>query len=120
MYETVYENRFTYVPALNQMGAQIQPYNTPLGSIQGRFVGSSTPCSVVVRGRTPLTGSDVVVPDIRGGFAYVLAAAAAEGTTTITGTHHLDRGYNRPIENFTDLGLDIRREMVDSPPAEQG
>ncbi|MCL4155769.1 UNVERIFIED_CONTAM: hypothetical protein GTU68_010332 [Idotea baltica] len=100
MYETVYENRFTYVPALNQMGAQ----------------SSSTPCSVVVRGRTQLQGTQVVVPDIRGGFAYVLAAAAAEGTTTITGTHHLDRGYNRPIENFTELGLDIKRAVVDSPP----
>ncbi|MGH1492956.1 MAG: UDP-N-acetylglucosamine 1-carboxyvinyltransferase [Acidimicrobiales bacterium] len=116
MYETVYENRFTYVPALNQMGAQIQAYNTPLGSIKGRFLGSSTPCSVVVRGRTQLQGTQVVVPDIRGGFAYVLAAAAAEGTTTITGTHHLDRGYNRPIENFTELGLDIKRAVVDSPP----
>ncbi len=116
MYETVYENRFTYVPALNKMGAQIETYNTALGSIDQRFVGSSTPCSVIVRGGAPLQGTDVVVPDIRGGFAYVLAAASAEGTTTITGTHHLDRGYNRPIENFTELGLDIKRIEVPKPP----
>jgi UDP-N-acetylglucosamine 1-carboxyvinyltransferase len=115
MYETVYENRFTYVPALNKMGAEIETYNTPLGSIEGRFIGSSTPCSVVVRGGTPLRGAEVVVPDIRGGFAYVLAAASAEGTTRITGTHHLDRGYNRPIENFKGLGLDIERVMVPKP-----
>ncbi len=115
MYETVYENRFTYVPALNKMGAQIETYNTPLGSIESRFVGSSTPCSVIVRGGLPLTGTDVVVPDIRGGFAYVLAASSAEGTTTITGTHHLDRGYNRPVENFKGLGLDIERIMVPKP-----
>ncbi len=115
MYETVYENRFTYVPALNKMGAQIEMYNTPLGSIDSRFVGSDTPCSVVVRGGAPLQGTDVHVPDIRGGFAYVLAAAAAEGTTTITGTHHLDRGYNRPIENFRALGLDIERVSVPTP-----
>ena len=108
MYETVYENRFTYVPALKKMGAQVEMYNTGLGSIESRFVGSATPCSVVVRGGNPLTGAEVDVPDIRGGFAYVLAAAAAQGTTTITGTHHLDRGYNRPIENFAELGLDIR------------
>jgi UDP-N-acetylglucosamine 1-carboxyvinyltransferase len=117
MYETVYENRFTYVPALNKMGAQIEAYNTPLGSIKGRFVGSSTACSVIVNGQAPLVGTDVVVPDIRGGFAYVLAAAAAEGTTTITGTHHLDRGYNNPIENFAGLGLNIERAMVDAPSA---
>lgn len=116
MYETVYENRFTYVPALNKMGAQIETYNTPLGSVAGRFVGSSTPCSVIVRGGMPLKGTEVTVPDIRGGFAYVLAAASAEGTTTITGTHHLDRGYNKPIENFKSLGLDIERVQVPRPP----
>jgi UDP-N-acetylglucosamine 1-carboxyvinyltransferase len=116
MYETVYENRFTYVPALKRMGAKIEMYNTPLGSIDSRFVGSSTPCSVVVSGKSPLKGAEVVVPDIRGGFAYVLAAAAADGTTTITGTHHLDRGYNHPIENFKSLGLDIERVQVPTPP----
>ncbi len=115
MYETVYENRFTYVPALKDMGAQIETYNTPLGSIDSRFIGSSTPCSVIVHGGATLTGTDVVVPDIRGGFAYVLAAAAAEGTTTITNTHHLDRGYNHPIENFEALGLDIKRVTVPAP-----
>ena len=99
------------------MGAQIEAYNTPLRSIKGRFVGSSTACSVIVNGQAPLVGTDVVVPDIRGGFAYVLAAAAAEGTTTITGTHHLDRGYNHPIENFAGLGLNIERAMVDAPTA---
>ena len=69
----------------------------------------------MVRGKASLKGTDVVVPDIRGGFAYVLAAAAAEGTSTITGTHHLDRGYNRPIENFSALGLDIKRADVPTP-----
>ncbi len=77
MYETVYENRFTYVPALKEMGAKIELYTTALGSIESRFVGSSMPCSVVVHGKSELKGTDVVVPDIRGGFAYVLAAAAA-------------------------------------------
>ncbi len=115
MYETVYENRFTYVPALRKMGADIQPYNIPLGSGHSRFVGSSTACSVVVKGGAPLIGTDVVVPDIRGGFAYVLAAAAATGTTTITGTHHLDRGYNHAIPNFKGLGLDIERVLVPKP-----
>ncbi len=116
MYETVYEDRFTYVPALKRMGAQIEMYNTPLGSIQSRFVGAATPCSVVVRGGETLKGTQVEVPDIRGGFAYVLAAAAAEGTSTILGTHHLDRGYNHPIENFNEIGLDVKRVEVPTPP----
>ena len=36
-----------------------------------------------------------------------IAAAAADGVTTLRGTHHLDRGYHRPLENFAGLGLDI-------------
>ncbi|MCP4959570.1 MAG: UDP-N-acetylglucosamine 1-carboxyvinyltransferase, partial [Actinomycetia bacterium] len=45
--------------------------------------------------------------DIRGGFAHVLAAAAAEGESIITGVHHLDRGYHRPLEAFASIGLEI-------------
>jgi UDP-N-acetylglucosamine 1-carboxyvinyltransferase len=115
MYETVYENRFTYVPALNQMGAEIELYTTPLGSVGSRFVGSPYPCSAVVRGPSQLRGAEVVVPDIRGGFAYVLAAAAADDQSLITNTHHLDRGYNHPIENFAGIGLDITRTEVPAP-----
>jgi UDP-N-acetylglucosamine 1-carboxyvinyltransferase len=72
----------------------------------------------VIRGPSALQGTEVVVPDIRGGFAYVLAAAAAQGDTLITNTHHLDRGYNDPIENFAQLGLGITRTEVPVPAAE--
>ncbi|MFN8102927.1 MAG: UDP-N-acetylglucosamine 1-carboxyvinyltransferase [Acidimicrobiia bacterium] len=107
LHETVYEGRFPYVRALNEMGAQIEVFDTCLGGSECRFHYSSAGHSVVVRGPTPLHGAEITVPDIRGGFAYVLAAAAAEGATTLLGTHHLDRGYNRPVENFAALGLDI-------------
>lgn len=107
LHETVYEGRFPYVRALNEMGAQIEVFDTCLGGSECRFHYSSAGHSVVVRGPTALHGAEITVPDIRGGFAYVLAAAAAEGATTLSGTHHLDRGYNRPVENVAALGLDI-------------
>lgn len=107
LHETVYEGRFPYVRALNEMGAQIEVFDTCLGGSECRFHYSSAGHSAVVRGPTPLHGAEITVPDIRGGFAYVLAAAAAEGATTLLGTHHLDRGYNHPVENFAALGLDI-------------
>ena len=47
--------------------------------------------------------------DIRGGFAYVIAAAAAEGTTVLHDVHHRERGYHRPLEAFAELGLGITR-----------
>ena len=37
----------------------------------------------------------------------VIAAAIAEGSSTISGIHHLERGYHRPAEQFAALGLPI-------------
>ena len=34
-----------------------------------------------------------------------LAAAIADGTSTISGIHHLERGYHRPLRQFRELGL---------------
>ncbi|MCP4087372.1 MAG: UDP-N-acetylglucosamine 1-carboxyvinyltransferase [Actinomycetia bacterium] len=109
MHETVYENRFPYVPALNEMGAEIELFTQPLGGTYNRFTGSTHPCSAVVKGPTRLQGRHLEVPDIRGGFAHVLAAAAADGQSIITGVHHLERGYHRPVEAFAAIGLSIER-----------
>jgi UDP-N-acetylglucosamine 1-carboxyvinyltransferase len=47
------------------------------------------------------------VPDVRAGFSSVIAAAIADSPSTITGIHHLERGYHRPAEQFAELGLPI-------------
>jgi UDP-N-acetylglucosamine 1-carboxyvinyltransferase len=47
------------------------------------------------------------VPDVRAGFSSVIAAAIADGSSTITGIHHLERGYHRPLQQFAELGLAI-------------
>ena len=56
-----------------------------------------------------LRGADVTLPDIRAGFSAVLAAAVAEGTSTLRGVNHIERGYHRPFEQFASLGLKITR-----------
>ena len=40
------------------------------------------------------------MPDVRAGFSSVLAAAIADGPSTLRGIHHLERGYHRPVEQF--------------------
>jgi UDP-N-acetylglucosamine 1-carboxyvinyltransferase len=55
------------------------------------------------------------VPDIRGGFGYVIAAAAATGPSLLHDVHHLERGYHRPLEAFAKLGLHISREGPPRP-----
>jgi len=34
-------------------------------------------------------------------------AAIADGTSEISGIHHLERGYHRPLQQFGELGLPI-------------
>jgi UDP-N-acetylglucosamine 1-carboxyvinyltransferase len=109
LHETVYEGRFPYVAALKEMGAEIELFDSCLGGSDCRFAESSALHSAVVHGPTPLRGASITVPDIRGGFAYVIAAAAADSASVLHDIHHLERGYHRPLEAFAQLGLQIER-----------
>jgi len=108
LHETVYEDRFVYVPALKQMGCEIELFSTCLGGSACRFHEKSYLHSAVVRGVSKLTGAEVDIPDVRAGFSSVIAAAAAEGPSLLHGVHHLERGYHRPAEQLRSLGLDLR------------
>jgi len=56
-----------------------------------------------------LTGADVTMPDVRAGFSAVLAASVADGTSTLRGVHHIERGYHHPFDQFASLGLRLTR-----------
>ena len=62
-----------------------------------------------ITGRTPLHGADVEIGDLRAGASLILAALAADGTTTIHGAHHVHRGYENIERKFLDLGARIER-----------
>jgi UDP-N-acetylglucosamine 1-carboxyvinyltransferase len=109
LHETVYEDRFPYIEALNRMGAEIELYDSCLGGSDCRFRESGDLHSAVVHGPTTLNGAEIDIPDIRGGFAYVLAAAAASGTSILRGVQEIERGYHRPLVAFSELGLGIER-----------
>lgn len=105
LHETVYEDRFVYVPALKAMGGEIGLFATCLGGPACRFHDTSYLHSAVVRGPSKLHGAEVDVPDVRAGFSSVIAAAAASGPTIIHGVRHLERGYHRPADQLRSLGL---------------
>ena len=109
LHETVFEGRFNYVDALRAMGAEAELYDACLGSRQCRFREATSLHSIVVRGPTKLHGAEITVPDVRGGFAYVIAAAAADGPSTLHDVDPIERGYHRPLEQFAALGLHIER-----------
>lgn len=115
LHETVYEDRFPYVNALKEMGAEIELFDSCLGGRNCRFNESTALHSAVVHGPSPLRGAEITVPDIRGGFGYVIAAAAASGPSLLHDVQHLERGYHRPLEAFAQLGLHITREGAASP-----
>jgi len=91
--ETIFKQRFAYVPKLKKMGADIE--------VRGN--------SAIVKGVEKLHGADVAATDLRAGAALILAGLAAQGETTIDRVHHIDRGYERIEEKLRRLGARIHR-----------
>ena len=107
VHETVFEDRLGYVDALRSMDAEVELFEQCLVGDACRFQESGSYHSALVRGGRDLQGAEVEMPDIRGAFAYVIAAAAAEGPSILHGVHHLERGYDQALAKFSELGLRI-------------
>jgi UDP-N-acetylglucosamine 1-carboxyvinyltransferase len=91
--ENLFAGRFRYVDELRRMGADIRT--------EGHHA--------VVRGVERLSGAPVRAPDIRAGAALVLAGLAADGETTVSGTDHIDRGYEDFVGKLRSIGADLER-----------
>ncbi len=107
IHETVYENRFGYTQILKEMGADIALFTQCLGAKQCRFTANNHQHSLVVKGPTPLKAGNIRIPDLRAGFAYVMAALLAPETSTLSNVAFLNRGYEAPVGKLTSLGADI-------------
>ena len=91
--ENMFESRYRHVDELCRMGADIQ--------VAGR--------AAMVSGVGRLHGAAVRSTDLRGGAALVVAGLAAEGTTQVTGLHHIYRGYADLDGDLRALGAEVRR-----------
>src|SRR6516165_2520931 len=91
--ENLFSGRFRYVEELRRMGADIRT--------EGHHA--------VVRGVPKLSGATVRAPDIRAGVALVLAGLVAEGSTVVSGAHHIRRGYEDLVASLQGLGARVRR-----------
>ncbi|MBN2479243.1 MAG: UDP-N-acetylglucosamine 1-carboxyvinyltransferase [Parachlamydiales bacterium] len=109
VHETVYENRFGYTKTLIEMGADIQLFTQCLGANKCRFNSLNHKHSLVVKGPTPLKGKNISIPDLRAGFAYVMAGLLSKEETVINGAHFLDRGYENIVGKLKSLGANIER-----------
>ena len=105
IHETVYENRFGHIDSVNKMGADITLIKECRGTLC-RFNNEHFH-TAIIKGGNKLHGEDIEVPDLRGGFSYVVAAAAADGVTTIRNVSLLKRGYEDFISKLSALGVDM-------------
>ena len=94
VFETLFENRLSYLFELEKMGAKMQIINAHQARIHGP---------------TKLRGCEVQSWDLRAGAAMVLAGLIAEGTTKVTNIDYIDRGYEHFVENLRSLGAKIER-----------
>jgi UDP-N-acetylglucosamine 1-carboxyvinyltransferase len=109
VHETVYERRLGYTEALNQMGATIQTYRECLGGTPCRFGRRNFKHSAVIAGPSKLHATELVIPDLRAGFSHLIAALAAEGTSTVYGVSLINRGYEDFEAKLAGLGAHIER-----------
>lgn len=107
LHETVYENRFGYTDALVAMGATIQLYRECLGGTPCRFGQRNYRHSAVISGPAKLQATELVIPDLRAGFSYVIAALAAQGTSTVHGIELIYRGYEGFLAKLAGLGAPV-------------
>ena len=91
--DTVYFDRFSYVPELSRLGANIKlKHNT-----------------AYIEGPTLLEGASVMSTDLRASVSLVLAAMAAKNTSEILRVYHLDRGYESLEDKLTAIGAKLSR-----------
>ena len=91
--DTVYHDRFSHIPELARLGADIK-------------VEKNT---AFIRGRNSLVGAPVMSTDIRASASLIVAALAANGKTEISRIYHIDRGYEKIESKFKNVGADIKR-----------
>jgi UDP-N-acetylglucosamine 1-carboxyvinyltransferase len=94
IFEKLFESRLFFVDKLINMGARVILCD---------------PHRAVVTGPAKLYGQRMESPDIRAGWAMLIASLCAEGFSTIGNIRQIDRGYERIDERLRSLGARIER-----------
>lgn len=69
------------------------------------------PYRCLIQGPTQLYAEKLESPDIRAGMALLLAALAAQGTSTIRNVVQIERGYEKVDQKLKSIGAKIKREF---------
>ncbi len=90
--ETIFAGRLDYLSDLKRMGANII---------------SRESSKAIINGPRKLKARKLISPDLRGGFAFIIAAVIAEGRTNLGNAYFVKRGYENIVERLTKIGVDI-------------
>ena len=113
--ETVYEQRFGFVPELEKMGGKFAYFNPKVKNPETFYnfnYAESDPglChGLKIYGSIPLKGAHLKTDDLRHGATLTLAALAAKGETIIENAEIIDRGYEALDLKLKELGGNIKR-----------
>jgi UDP-N-acetylglucosamine 1-carboxyvinyltransferase len=94
IFEKMFESRLFFVDKLINMGARVVLCD---------------PHRAVVSGPSKLFGQRMDSPDVRAGWAMLIAALCAEGSSRIGNIRWIDRGYERVDDRLRSLGAQIER-----------
>ena len=102
--ETIFENRMSHIPSLNQMGASIEVKNN----------------TAYIQGVNQLCAQSLIGHDLRSSAAITIAALTALGCSSIEGLEHLDRGYENFELKLNNIGADITRVFKENTNPDSG
>ena len=91
IHESVFDSRLMHINEFKKMGAKIE--------VQDNVA--------IITGVPALSGAEVCSSNLRAGAALILLALAADGVSTVSGLHHVWRGYEGLIDKLRSLGADI-------------
>lgn len=116
IHETVYEDRFGYLRAMNDLGAKSQLTTHCLGGGACRYRNGNWEHSALIFGPSRLRAVECIrIPDLRAGLAYVVGAAVASGTTKVAGLQFLERGYGNIVPRLAAMDLRIEEAEIQAP-----
>jgi UDP-N-acetylglucosamine 1-carboxyvinyltransferase len=101
IHETIFEDRLEWLAGLVRLGGRVEVHDAHHASLTGP---------------SRLRGADVEIGDLRAGASLILAALAADGTSTIRGAHHVHRGYENIEARFVSLGARMERLAEEGTP----
>ena len=99
--ERIFDNRYGYVDALLQMGADI-------------LISQSDVC--IINGVRHLRPARIAADNLRSGATVLLAALATDGESLIENVYQIDRGYEAIEDQLSRLGADVTRIQTEWDP----